>query len=355
MSNRSEQYPENIHPSFAGFRRENVYSCFAALCESHAMTRADLASATDLSIMTTGKIADAMIECGVLTEQKHPCAGAGRRPGTLRFVQTPMFLILNVSSRRFSAYVLSPSMDYKEICVHDYNDIFPFDDNLLIFLNAVRRGCNTTKEALPYLAVITAPEDDKRQCITRSLAVSPRSTQHMVEYIEKIMRRNCDLILDEITAAQHYFNSLSDYKNMECGTFISISNMVYAAVWMRGNLLCPRVCRIGELIMPDHKRIADALADAFCTEDAIKPTAYAISSLETFFTPDCVVLESDIFRVDETLLEEIYKELAHILPTDSRIIPLSKADADPSAAVCGCTSEIRRKWFYDVTRLDKFS
>ncbi len=351
MSNRSEQYPENIHPTFLGFRRENISSCFAALCENRAVTRADLASATNLSIMTTGKIADAMIECGVLTEEKHPCTGAGRRPGTLRFVQKPLFLILNVSSRRFSAHVLSPTMDSKEICVHDYNDIFPFDDNLLIFLNAVRRGCNTTKEALPYLAVITQPEDDKRQCITRSLPVSPLSTQHMVDYIVKIMKRNCDLVLDEITAAQHYFNSLPDYRNIECGAFISLSYMIYAAIWMRGNLLCPRVCRIGELIMPDHKRIADALADAFCTEDAIKPTAYAVNSLETFFTPDRVVLDSDIFRIDELFLEEVYTELSHILPADSRIIPLSKAEAVPSASVCGCASELRRKWFYDLTGL----
>ena len=351
MSNKSEQYFENIHPAFAGFRRENLFSCFSALCETGVMTRADLAAATDLSIMTTGKIADAMIECGILSEEKHPCAGAGRRPGTIRFVAKPMFLILNVSSRRFSAHVLSPSLQCKEICAHDYNDIFPFDDNLLIFLNAVRRGCNATKEGLPYLAVITAPEQDKRQSITRSLDVSPRSAKHMIEYISKIMRRECDLVIDEITAAQHYFSSLSQYKNAECGAFICLSDMTYAAVWMRGNLLNPRVCRIGELLMTDHKRIANALADAFCTEDAIKPTAYAISSLETFFTPDCIVLESNRFYIDETYLEGVYRALAHILPTERRTIPLYIADAEPCAAVCGCASLLRRKWFYVITGL----
>ncbi len=289
MSNKSEHFPDIIHPAYVGFRRENLMSCFASLCENAATTRAELATATDLSIMTTGKIADAMIESGVLIEEKHPCAGAGRRPGTLRFAAKPMFLILNVSSRRFTAHVLSPSMQCKEICVHDYNDIFPFDDNLLIFLNAVRRGYNTAKESLPYLAVITAPEDDKRQCITRSLPISPRSEQHMLDFIAKIMRRECDLVLDEITAAQCYFNALSEYKNVGCVAYISLSNMTYAAVWMRGNLLCPRVCRIGELMMPEHKRIADALADALCTEDAIAPTAYAVSSLETFFLLACAV------------------------------------------------------------------
>ena len=268
MSNKPEHFSDKVHPVFSGFRRENLLSCFGALCESPAVTRADLALATDLSIMTTGKIADAMIESNILVEEKHPCSGAGRRPGTLCFVTHPMFLILNVSSRRFSAHVLSPSMKCKEICVHDYNDIFPFDDNLLIFLNAVRRGCNTAKESLPYLAVITAPEDDKRQCITRSLPISPRSTQHMIEYITKIMRRDCDLVLDDITSAQFYFNSLTEYKNIDCGAFISLSDMTYAVVWMRGNLINPRVCRIGELMMPDHKRIADSLADALCTEDA---------------------------------------------------------------------------------------
>ena len=349
MSNKPDQDSHSIHSSLNGFRRENLLSCFSALCEHAPMTRADLAAATDLSIMTTGKIADAMIASGVLTEQKHPSAGAGRRPGMLCFSAKPIFLILNVSTRRFTAHTISPSMHCKEICIHDYNDVFPFDDNLLIFLNAVRRSCNTTKESVPYLAVITAPEDDKRQSITRSLPISPRSTQHMIEYMTKIMRRDCDLVLDEVTAAQHCFQSVSAYKNVDCGAFLCLSSMTYATVWMRGNLLSPRVCRIGELMMPAHKRISDALADTFCAEDAIEPTAYAISSLETFFTPDCILIESDRFRIDEPFLQGVYKSLAKILPADSRIIPLSQANADPCAAVCGCANELRRRWFYDMT------
>ena len=351
MSNKSEQYSDRVHPAFVGFRRENLFSCFNALCESKAMTRAELASVTELSIMTTGKIADAMIESGALTEEKHPTSGAGRRPGKLRFSQAYKFLVLDVSSRRFTAHVLSPSMAVKEICVHLYNDIFPFDDNLLIFLNAVRRGCNTSKESLHYLAVITAPEDDKRQSITRSLSVSPRSMQHMLDFISKIMRRDFDQVIDEITAAQHCFHALPDCKNVECGAFLSLSEMTYAAVWMRGNLLCPRVCRIGELIMPDHKRIADALADAFCTLDAIEPTAYAISSLETFFTPDLVLIESDRFRIDQTFLDGVYQALGDILPERSRILPLHTANVEPCAAVYGCASELRRRWFHDLTGL----
>ena len=352
MSNKAEHYSEHIHPAFSGFRRENLLSCFGALCENTTVTRAELASATELSIMTTGKIADAMIECGALVEQKLPCACAGRRPGTLAFASKPIFLILDLSGRRFCAHLLSPALTYKEICVHDYNDIFPFDDNLLIFLNAVRRGCNVSKDSLPYLAVICAPEDDKRQCITRSLPISPRSRQHLLDYIAKILRRECDLVTDEVTAAQQYFNSLSAYKNIGCGTYVCLSDMTYAAVWMRGNLLSPRICRIGDLIMSDRSRIADVLADALCTEDAIAPIAYAISTLETFFTPDCIVLESGRFRIDEAFLESVYAELARLVPEHERIIPLKRSEAAPSIAICGCAAELRRMWFYDLTGLE---
>ncbi len=351
MSNKAEHYSQHIHPAFAGFRRENLLSCFGALCENTTMTRAELAAATELSIMTTGKIADAMIESGALVEQKLPCASAGRRPGTLAFASKPIFLILDLSSRRFCAHLLSPSLAYKEVSVHDYNDIFPFDDNLLIFLNAVRRGCDVTKDAVPYLAVICAPEDDKRQCITRSLPISPRSREHMLDYIAKILRRECDLVTDEITAAQQYFNSLSEYKNIGCGAYLCLSDMTYAAVWMRGNLLSPRICKIGDLLMSDRRRIADVLADALCTEDATAPTAYAISTLETFFTPDCIVLESARFRIDEAFLDGVYTELARLAPSRERIFPLKSSDAKPSIAICGCGAELRRMWFYDLTGL----
>ena len=355
MSNKPIQNSERIHNAFIGFRRENLLSCFAALCQTNGMTRAELALATGLSIMTTGKIADAMTEAGILTEQKLPAPGAGRRPGTLHFQTTPMFLVLNLSSRRFRAILLSPDMSFTEVCVHDYNDIFPFDDNLLIFLNAVRRSCDTSEDAIPYLAVITSPEDDKRQSITRTLSVSPRSTEHMLHIVCKILRRECNLVIDEIMAAQEYFHSLSTYQNAECGVFISLSDMMYAAVWMRGNLLSPRICRIGELLLPQQRRIADALAEALCTEESILPTAYAISTLESFFTPDLVILESTRFRLDQEFLEGVYRDMRPLLPANSRIIDLELSPAKPSAAVCGCACELRRKWFFDVSGLNNQS
>ena len=63
MSNKHEQFPPSVPLILSGFRRENLLSCFTSLCESRTMTRADLAAATELSIMTTGKIADAFIVC----------------------------------------------------------------------------------------------------------------------------------------------------------------------------------------------------------------------------------------------------------------------------------------------------
>ena len=351
MSNKPSRTSQHVHPVFSGFRRENLLSCFGALCEQGSLTRAELAAATELSIMTTGKIADAMIEGGLLSEQKLPASGAGRRPGTLHFQSTPAFLVLDLSSRRFSAHVLSPSMQAFEIGVHDYNDIFPFDDNLLIFLNAVRRGCSTDRTSLPYLAVITAPENDKRQCITNSLPIAPLSLSHMLQFISKILHRECDLVLDDITATQSYFNALPACKNAACGVYISLSDMMYAAVWMRGNLLSPRICRIGDLLMPERKKVANALSDALCTEEAILPTAYAISTLESFFAPDFVILQSSRFRLDDAFLDGVYAGMKPILPADSRIIPLRIASAEPSTAVCGCAAKLRKKWFYELTGL----
>ncbi len=351
MSNKPSQLPKGAHPAFSGFRRENLLSCYGALCENGALTRAELAEQTHLSIMTTGKIADAMIECGILSEQKLPCQGAGRRPGNLQFDSRPMFLILGLYCRRFTAHVLSPDMQAKELCTYDYNDIFPFDDNLLIFLNTVRRSCNVSPQALPYLALIVFPEQDARQSITRTLAVSPGSREHMVAFVEKILHRKCDLVVDEISAAQTYVSTLRECKEAGCGVFVSLSDMTYAAVWMRGNLLCPRICRIGELLLPQHRKVADALSDALCTEEAVLPTAYAINTLESFFTPDCVMLESTRFGLDDAFIDGVYKALRPMQAASSRVIPLHLCTAQPAAAICGTAAELRRLWFYKLSGL----
>ena len=352
MSNKPSQLPTGAHPAFSGFRRENLLACYAALCQNEVLTRAELAEQTHLSIMTTGKIADAMIECGILSEQKFPCAGAGRRPGTLQFESKPMFLILGLYSRRFTAHVLSPDMQAKEICTYDYNDIFPFDDNLLIFLNTVRRACNVSAEAIDYLALIVSPEEDARQSITRTLKVEPCSREHLVAFVEKILHRSCDLVTDEICAAQTYIGTRTDCKDVPCGVFISLSDMMYAAVWMKGNLQSPRICRIGELLLSGHRKIADVLADALCTEEAAQPTAYAIGTLESFFTPDYVMLESTRFGLDESFIDNVYQALRPIQAPNARIIPLHLCTARPSAAVCGTAVELRRMWFYKLSGLN---
>lgn len=351
MSNKPSRLPHGAHPAFSGFRRENLLSCYSALCENDALTRAELADRTHLSIMTTGKIADAMIECGILSEQKLPCQGAGRRPGNLQFEGRPMFLILGLYCRRFTAHVLCPDMQAKEICTYDYNDIFPFDDNLLIFLNTVRRGCNVSEQALPYLALIVSPEQDARQSITRTLAVSPSSREHMVAFVEKILHRECDLVIDEISAAQTYIITKQECKDAACGVFVSLSDMTYAAVWMKGNLLSPRICRIGELLLPEHRKVADALADALCTEEAVLPTAYAISTLESFFTPDCVMLESTRFALDDAFIDGVYNALRPMQAANARVIPLHLCTAQPAAAICGTAAELRRMWFYKLSGL----
>lgn len=351
MSNKPSQLPQGAHPAFSGFRRENLLSCYSALCIRDVLTRAELAEQTHLSVMTTGKIADAMIECGILTEQKLPCQGAGRRPGNLQFDSRPMFLILGLYSRRFTAHVLSPDMQAKEICTYDYNDIFPFDDNLLIFLNTVRRGCNVSAQALPYLALIVSPEQDARQSITRTLAVSPSSREHMVAFVDKILHRKSDLVIDEISAAQTYISIKQECVDAACGVFISLSDMMYAAVWMRGNLLNPRICRIGELLLPEHRKVCDVLSDALCTEDAVLPTAYAINTLESFFTPDCVMLESTRFGLDQAFIDSLYQALRPMQAASSRVIPLHLCTAHPAAAVLGTASELRRMWFYGLSGL----
>lgn len=351
MSNKPNHLPTEAHPAFAGFRRDNLLACYSAIGERVTLTRAELAQATGLSVMTAGKIADAMIECGILCEEKLPCAVAGRRPGKLRFSDSPAFLILGLYCRRFTAHVLSPGMQAREICTYDYNDVFPYDDNVLIFLNTLKRSCNVSSAAIPYLALITAPEPDVRESITRTMRPAPGSQAHLVDYVSKILRRECDLVIDEISAAQSYLATLPACKNADCGVFISLSDMSYAAVWMRGNLQNPRLCRIGELLLPERKRVADALADALCTQEAVLPTAYAVSTLESFFTPDCVMLESCRFGLDEAFIDNVYEALRPMQSNSARTVPLHLLIAPPCAAVCGCATELRRSWFYEKSGL----
>lgn len=88
----------------AAIRRENVRAIFDAIESSPkgtGISRAEIAAATGLSLMTVGKTADLLIGKGVVTQVKPATGSAGRRTGMLDLSDEYFIAVLDLSGNVF--------------------------------------------------------------------------------------------------------------------------------------------------------------------------------------------------------------------------------------------------------------
>ncbi len=131
-------------------RQDNLESLLFSFTSDYAPSRASVANACSVSKVTSGKVADALLESGFMIERifstdgKRPCAH-------LFFRSVANVLVIDISS---SVFKMSAADSYGEIkfhAEHRYDTAISTDDNLYIFLS--RCASSARKSNRPFLAI----------------------------------------------------------------------------------------------------------------------------------------------------------------------------------------------------------
>ena len=78
----------------ATIKTESIRSVYAILLNEPDITRAEVAEQTGLSLMTAGKICDALIDCGFFRQEKETRQSAGRRASRITLNEDRFCLLL---------------------------------------------------------------------------------------------------------------------------------------------------------------------------------------------------------------------------------------------------------------------
>ena len=116
-------------------KNENTRAIFYEIVSARreAISRAEIAKRTSLSLMTVGKVADNLIARGMVSQAKPATGNAGRRAGLLTVSGNLFMLITDLSTDVFRASVFTLMLDEIDSITYTYNDsLFP-EDNLTIF------------------------------------------------------------------------------------------------------------------------------------------------------------------------------------------------------------------------------
>ena len=93
--------------SLKSIKYESIKAIINAISEADRISRAEISEKTDLSLVTVGKIADALLERNVVTQVKEVRSQAGRRAGLLSINPERFALILDFTRYQFRCAILN--------------------------------------------------------------------------------------------------------------------------------------------------------------------------------------------------------------------------------------------------------
>ena len=127
----------NNNISLKSIKYESIKAIFTSIADSEKISRAAISGLTELSLVTVGKIADALLEMNIISQVKEIRPQAGRRAGLLSVNEDKFTVIFDLTSRDFHYTVLNLRLCLIERSMYTYDKELSYEANLNRFLSSI--------------------------------------------------------------------------------------------------------------------------------------------------------------------------------------------------------------------------
>lgn len=309
--------------SLKSIKWESVRSIFQAIASAQKISRAEVSAQTSLSLMTVGKVADALLDLHIVEQSRETKATAGRRAGLLSLSPDHYAVILDLTSRNFLMTVLNMRLETVERFPWFYRDDYFFEENLTQFFREVRRflemryrvecciGCGVSVPG-SY-----SPLSDR----TKSIHLPELSDVPVAAIVRQTLSPVRLTIESACNAAA--FSNIADIPHSRDKSilycFVDEGN-VGGAVVHRGEIL--RGARnmagsIGRMVVSRGRTLESAVrADNTPPENAAL-LARALYNMIMVLDPDAILLECELYRQSGGCTDEAFVQLLTDALTES--------------------------------------
>ncbi len=337
--------------SLKSIKWESIKSIFGAIAGKTSVSRAEISTATGLSLMTVGKVTDALLSMGIILQTKENRSSAGRRAGLLRVNPAHYAIVLDLTSRDFSMHLIDMDLRLTENRPSAYNDDFFFEENLSLFLKNVLVYLQTRGDMENCVGIgvsvpgTYAPDPDRvageRLPGLSSIPLAARVRAYFPEiplYIDA----------DVNTAASSNVLDIENWQDKQIHYWFVDAGNVSGAVVNRGEILRGAhnaAGSFGKMHIVRGRTLETMLrADNTPDENALL-TADAIYNTLMFADPDHVVLECELYHHREDFIDLVRTKLRehYDLPDDSLSL-LTGSRCDYRHAHRGLVLKLREMW-----------
>ena len=301
ITQRTEEEPlERINLS--SIKKESVRAIFNAITSKDQISRAEIAEITGLSLMTVGKVADALLERHVIIQSKEIKNMAGRRAGLVSLNTDKFFMIIDLTSRNMSMTVMDIALNIVDKITYEYNGDFYYEENLYIFMKNVKiyilRKLDMSEAA--GVGVVLPGTYIAETDTVESTRVPELAQTHVRAIIEDVLRFPvCALEKDVLTAAASNLADLEQDDVMSVA-YVCIGETISGALISDGELLPGRhrngkqeyAGDIGRMMTENNDTLGALFERRGLREDTLNELGRALAYEIALFDPDIVLIEN---------------------------------------------------------------
>ena len=320
-------------------KTENVKSVALCFSPGRMVSRAEISAKTGLSLVTVGKIADALISRGVLLEEKKVGQGAGRRAGWLMI--NPDKILITVETCKTNAVIKLRRLNLDLLEKHnvDAADIKEFDEKLT--------------DALAEVSMMVLQSYGADACL--GVVVMTDSVSDRAKYSSLVGSFFPDMIVcaDSAVNLSAMFASYGSPPD-DIVLFVSVGNeAVHGAFVSNHKLIMRRDGRsvnFGDTLFPDGERFIDKLRHAPDKDKYVSLIVDCICNTARIILPDSVSIEIENDCYFDGIEEKIKSSVAETLGFETgTTLSIALADHENGSAYGGAMLTVCSRWLESFT------
>ncbi len=278
---------------------ESVKSIFSAITSEEQISRAEISQITGLSLVTVGKVADALLGMDMITQEKQVKGTAGRRAGLLAINKDKFVLTIDLSSRIFRFSVLDLRLELLEKTRRCYEESVSYEENLQCFLAEAARYMAENYQFENCFGIGVSLPGRYDQTADRVLTGRiPEITVLPVRQIITEFFPDLPIFLEasENVAALSNITSIPQHMDKNIlywflGEETTTGSLLVNGSFLQGTKEPP--CDFGHLILPDGTLFSTALRACHTPEEIAEVVSYPLHCVIQILSPDIVILECE--------------------------------------------------------------
>lgn len=330
---------------------ENTKAILTAITLSKSTTRAEISEKTGLSLVTVGKIAESLIESGIISQVLEPKPHAGRRAGSLSVNEDIFLVMVDVCSYKFIVTLYNLRMEQISMQRYYYQTDISFAENVDNILGQILEHLLTNYEIANCLAIgvsVVGAYNKSKDVAENTHYPETSSVNIRAKFSEYFP--NTDIIVNSATnaAAEYNATKVLGYKEKGIIYWYLSHEFILGAYILNGNILSGRdgkASDFGAMLRFDGLTLEDKVKMSKNAEACADEIAFALYNTIKLMNPHTVILEvDDIHPTDDfivlvrDLLTKKYRLKENEIP--DIISSLKKGNS----AHQGLAMEIRHNW-----------